>query len=354
MTVVHVVGARADVLKAAPVVRALTAREVGQRVIHIGQPTGLPAVVFRQLGLPSADAVVPVDSGTPAGQTARAMTAFADLFEADRPALVVVYGEATWTVAAALAASQLRIPVAHVDAGLRNQGRPDGANRFVTERLADLLFATSADVVAHLGREGIPPDRVHLVGNPVVDVLLQNLERFDVLRTRAELGLPDRYVAAVLEWPGEVDDPAELVKVLHTVADEVCVVVLLSSDGRASLEVLGLAEHRNLRVSQPLGYVESVSLVRGAQVVVTDSGEVQEETTILGVPCLTLGPGNERPVTISHGTNHVVTRSGLPGAVRAALAAGQPVWWPTPPLWDGHAGARIADVIHGFLRQSPR
>jgi UDP-N-acetylglucosamine 2-epimerase (non-hydrolysing) len=359
MTVVHVVGARPNFPKAAPVIGALADRGVGQLLVHTGQHYDgrLSEVFFRQLGLPEPDINLAVGSGSHANQTAMIMTRLGELFEADRPALVVVYGDVNSTVAAALVAAKLSIPVAHVEAGLRSFDRsmPEEINRIVTDRLSDLLFATSVDAVVHLGREGVPAAGVHLVGNPMIDTLLKNLERFDATRITAELGLPDRYVAATLHRPGNVDDPAdaaELVKVLHAVADDVCVVLPLHPRGRDRLEALGLFDHRNLRVIEPLGYVEFVSLVRGAQVVVTDSGGVQEETTILGVPCLTLRSSTERPVTITHGTNQLVTRSGLPDAVRAALSAGRPVWWPTPPLWDGHAGVRIAEVIYGFLRQT--
>lgn len=359
MTVVHVVGARPNFPKAAPVIRALADRLVDQLLVHTGQhyDDRLSEVFFRQLGLPEPDVNLAVGSGSHADQTALVMTRLAELFEADRPDLVVVYGDVNSTVAAALVAAKMQIPVAHVEAGLRSFDRsmPEEINRIVTDRLSDLLFATSIDAVVHLGREGVPAAGVHLVGNPMIDTLLRNLDRFDVARITAELGLPDQYVAATLHRPGNVDDPAdaaELVKVLHAVADDVCVVLPLHPRGRDRLAALGLCEHPNLRVIEPLGYVEFVSLVRGAQAVVTDSGGVQEETTILGVPCLTLRPSTERPVTITHGTNQLVTRSGLPEAVRAALAAGRPVWWPTPPLWDGHAGVRIAEVIHDFLRET--
>jgi UDP-N-acetylglucosamine 2-epimerase (non-hydrolysing) len=360
MTVVHVVGARPNFPKAAPVIRALDSRGVDQLLVHTGQhyDERMSEVFFRQLGLPEPDVNLEVGSGTHASQTALVLTRLADLFESGRPDLVVVYGDVNSTVAAALAAAQLRIPVAHVEAGLRSFDRtmPEETNRIVTDRLSELLFATSADAVLHLGREGVPATQVHFVGNTMIDTLLSNLDRFDVTRVCRDLGLPDRYVAATLHRPGNVDDPAdaaELVKVLHAVADEACVVLPLHPRGQARLESVGLSGHPNLRIVPPLGYLEFLSLVRGAQVVVTDSGGVQEETTILGVPCLTVRPSTERPVTITHGTNQLVTRADLPVAVRAALAAGRPAWWPTPPLWDGNAGTRVAEVICRFLAEGP-
>jgi UDP-N-acetylglucosamine 2-epimerase (non-hydrolysing) len=359
VTVVHVVGARPNFPKAAPVITAVADRGIDQRLIHTGQhyDDRLSEVFFRQLGLPEPDVNLGVGSGTHAQQTALTMTRLAELFDADRPDLVVVYGDVNSTVAAALVAAKAQIPVAHVEAGLRSfdLGMPEEINRIVTDRLCDLLFATSSDAVVHLGREGVPASRIHLVGNPMIDTLLRNLDRFDDRRIRTELGLPERYIAATLHRPGNVDDPAdtaELVKVLHAVADDVCVVLPLHPRGRARLEAVGLSGHPNLRVVEPLGYVEFVSLVRGAQAVVTDSGGVQEETTVLGVPCLTLRPSTERPVTITHGTNRLVTRTELAEAVRDALLAGPPAWWPTPPLWDGHAGVRIAEIIRDFLQRN--
>jgi UDP-N-acetylglucosamine 2-epimerase (non-hydrolysing) len=229
---------------------------------------------------------------------------------------------------------------------------PEEINRMVTDRLAALLFATSADAVAHLGNEGTDPGRIHLVGNPMIDTLLANLDRFDAALGRTAYGLTGAYAVATLHRPGNVDDPADaaaLVKAVHAVADQVEVVLPLHPRGRARLEAEGLFAHPSMRVVDPLGYVEFLGLVRGAAAVITDSGGVQEETTILGVACLTLRPNTERPVTISHGTNRLVTREALPAAVGECLAAGRPATWPTPPLWDGQTGPRIAAVIRTYL-----
>jgi UDP-N-acetylglucosamine 2-epimerase (non-hydrolysing) len=270
--------------------------------------------------------------------------------------MVVVYGDVNSTVAATLVAAKAQIPVAHVEAGLRSFDRsmPEEINRLVTDRLSDLLFATSADAVAHLGNEGVPARRIHLVGNPMIDTLLSNMDIFDSDRVRAQLDVHGPYIAATLHRPSNVDDAVdveELVKVLHAVADQILVILPLHPRGRARLDAAGLSSHRNLRVVEPLGYVEFLSLVRGADVVVTDSGGVQEETTMLGVPCLTLRANTERPVTITHGTNRLVARHDLPTAVNDALAVGRATAWPTPPLWDGRSGARIADVIAHAVAQ---
>ncbi|MEU7585476.1 UDP-N-acetylglucosamine 2-epimerase (non-hydrolyzing) [Micromonospora sp. NPDC049230] len=355
--VLHVAGARPNFPKAAPVIRALERHGVPQRLVHTGQhyDERMSEVFFRQLGLPEPDINLGVGSGSHARQTASVMTGLEELMIADRPALTVVYGDVNSALAAALVASKLGIPVAHVEAGLRSFDRsmPEEINRIVVDHVSDLLFATSPDAVAHLETEGVAAEKVHLVGNPMIDTLLANLDRFDVAGIRAALSLPDRYVVATLHRPGNVDDAADavgLVKAMHAVADQLPVILPLHPRGRRHLENAGLLSHRALRVVDPLGYLEFVSLVRGAAVVVTDSGGVQEETTMLGVPCLTLRPNTERPITITHGTNRLVTRSTLAETVASTVAARRLASWPTPPLWDGAAGARIADVISTTLR----
>jgi UDP-N-acetylglucosamine 2-epimerase (non-hydrolysing) len=353
--VLHVTGARPNFPKAAPVLRALDVLGVPQRLLHTGQHYGeqMVEVFFRQLGLPEPDIDLGVGSGTHAAQTAAIMTGLEEVLIDLRPPLVVVYGDVNSTVAAALVAAKLQIPVAHVEAGLRSFDRsmPEEINRLVTDRLSDLLFATSADAVAHLGNEGVHPERIHLVGNPMIDTLLANLDRFDEAAARAAHGLAARYVVATLHRPANVDrsdDAAALVKGLHAVAGHAEVILPLHPRGRVSLERAGLFGHPRVRVIDPLGYVEFMGLVRGASAVVTDSGGVQEETTVLGVPCLTIRPNTERPVTITHGTNQLVTRERLAEEVELCLAAGRPVTWPIPPLWDGQAGPRIARVIAQF------
>ena len=354
--VLHVTGARPNFPKAAPVIRALSARGVEQRLVHTGQhyDEKLSDVFFRQLGLPEPDVNLGVGSGSHAQQTAAVMVGLETLFLELRPAVVVVYGDVNSTVAAALVAAKLQIPLAHVEAGLRSfdASMPEEVNRLVTDRLSDLLFATSPDAVAHLGNEGVAPHRIHFVGNPMIDTLLANLDRFDVAAARTLHDLDGRYAVATLHRPANVDNPTDaeaLVKTLHPVADQVEVVLPLHPRGRAGLVAAGLLDHPGIRVVDPLGYVEFLGLVRGADAVITDSGGVQEETTVLGVPCLTLRPNTERPVTITHGTNRLVTREDLSWRVAEVLAAGRDADHPVPPLWDGRAGARIADVLVGAL-----
>lgn len=354
--VLHVTGARPNFPKAAPVIRALTERGVAQELVHTGQhyDDRLSEIFFRELHLPQPQVNLGVGSDTAARQTAAIMVGLEDLLIDRAPALVVVYGDVNSTVAAALVTAKLRIPLAHVEAGLRSFDltMPEEINRIVTDRLADLLFATSPDAIGHLGNEGISPYKIHFVGNPMIDTLLANLERFDAEGARSAHRLPGRYAVATLHRPGNVDDPADaeaLVKAMHGVADQVDVVLPLHPRGRERLRAARLFEHPRLRVIEPIGYVEFLGLVRGATAVVTDSGGVQEETTILGVPCLTLRPNTERPITITQGTNQLVTRESLPDRMAAVLAAGRADTWPVPPLWDGKAGSRIAEVIAAGL-----
>lgn len=354
--VVHITGARPNFPKAAPVIRALEARGIAQQLVHTGQhyDERMSDVFFKQLGLPEPDINLEVGSGTHARQTAAVMTALEDLVIAEQPALVMVYGDVNSTVAAALVTAKLGVPLAHVEAGLRSfdMTMPEEINRLVTDRLSDLLFATSPDAIGHLGNEGVDPAKIHLVGNPMIDTLLANIDRFDVAKARADHELTGKYAVATLHRPSNVDDPAdaaELVKAMHAVADQLTVVLPLHPRGRGKLQDAGLFDHPQLRVIDPLGYVEFMGLVRGADAVITDSGGVQEETTILGVPCLTLRANTERPVTITHGTNQLVTRESLPQSVAAVLVAGRADSWPVPPLWDGKAGERIGDVVAKFL-----
>jgi len=354
--VLHITGARPNFPKAAPVIRALTDMGVAQELVHTGQhyDERMSEVFFRQLGLPEPDVNLGAGSDTHARQTAAIMIGLEELIQQRKPAMVVVYGDVNSTAAAALVAAKAQVPLTHVEAGLRSfdMSMPEEINRLVTDRLSDLLFATSADAVAHLGNEGVDPVRIHLVGNPMIDTLLANVDRFDVAKARSDHGLTDRYAVATLHRPSNVDDPADaaaLVKAMHAVADQVEVLLPLHPRGRVRLQEAGLFDHPGMRVIDPLGYVQFLGLVRGADVVITDSGGVQEETTILGIPCLTLRPNTERPITITHGTNQLVTRERLPQAVEDCLRAGRAESWPIPPLWDGKAGQRIAAVIAAYV-----
>jgi UDP-N-acetylglucosamine 2-epimerase (non-hydrolysing) len=347
-------------MKAAPVIAALAALGHEQRIVHTGQhyDERMSDVFFVQLGLPRPDVNLGVGSGSHARQTAEIMTGMEREFTENSPALAVVYGDVNSTLAAALAAAKLGIPMAHVEAGLRSfdDTMPEEINRRVTDQLCALLFATSPEAIGYLAREGRPVSSVHLVGNPMIDTLLTHLARFDVAAARAAAGLPERYVVATLHRPSNVDDPraaAALVRALHEVADELDVIIPVHPRGRAALQAAGLDKHPRLHVSDPLGYLEFMALVKGASAVITDSGGVQEETTLLRVPCLTLRPNTERPITITSGSNRLVTDAELAAAVLKACHDG-PYAGELPPLWDGHAGPRIARIITAWLDPEDR
>lgn len=350
--IVHITGARPNFPKAAPVIRALNAYPVDQTLVHTGQHYDrlMSQVFFEELGLPMPDINLGVGSGSHAQQTAAIMVSLERLFLELSPDLVVVYGDVNSTLAAALVASKLGTPLCHVEAGLRSFDRtmPEEINRIITDRLCDLLLVTSPDAIAHLGSEGAPASSIHLVGNPMIDTLVANRHLFDPSAARRRHDLTGPYGVATLHRPGNVDDPAkvaDLVDVLQSVTRRLPVVLPLHPRGRERLFAAGLCPDKSLVITEPLGYVDFLSLVSGAAAVITDSGGVQEETTFLGVPCLTLRPNTERPVTITDGTNQLVTLETLDARVAAVLLAGRPSTWAVPPLWDGQAGERIARVI---------
>ena len=358
--VVHIVGARPNFIKAAPVMRAMTALGLPQRLVHTGQhyDAQMSDVFFRDLDLPQPDVSLGVGSGSHAGQTASLLTALEDVLvtadPATRPSLVMVYGDVNSTLAAALVCAKTGIPFAHVEAGLRSfdMTMPEEVNRRVTDILSDLLFVTSPEALDNLAREGVDLARCHFVGNPMIDTLLAHLARFDPAPLRARLRLVGPYAVATLHRPANVDTldaAARLVAALHMLAERLPIVLPLHPRGRATLTAAGLLDVPRLTVVDPLGYLEFLSLVRGSALVVTDSGGIQEETTILGIPCLTLRPNTERPITISHGTNRLVEPDRLGEHVEAALRGELARPGDGPPLWDGHAGERIAALVADWL-----
>jgi UDP-N-acetylglucosamine 2-epimerase (non-hydrolysing) len=354
--VVHIVGARPNFVKAAPVVRALRERDIEQTIVHTGQHYDalMSDVFFEELEIPAPDLNLGVGSGSHAAQTAALLTALELAFISLRPALVVAYGDVNSTLAAAIVAAKLGIPIAHVEAGLRSFDRsmPEEINRIVTDVLADIHFTTSPEARDNLVREGVADAGIHFVGNPMIDTLVAHRDRFDAARIRDRLGIPGRYGVATLHRPGNVDDPdvaARIVRAVAAVAAMVPLVIPLHPRGRPVLEAAGLAGAPGVTIVDPLGYVDFLSLLSGAALVVTDSGGIQEETTILGIPCLTVRPNTERPITISHGTNRLVEPEALPAAAQAALESRAPAPAGPPPLWEGHAGERIADVVARWL-----
>ena len=352
--VTHVLGARPNFTKAAPVIRALGEVGAEQMLIHTGQhyDARMSGVFFADLGLPEPDVNLQVGSGAHGEQTAAVIAGVERELMARRPALLVVYGDANSTLGAALAAAKLHVPVAHVEAGLRSfdNTMPEEINRRLTDQLCKLLFVTSPEAIGYLAREGIAPGGVHFVGNTMIDTLVTCLDKLDAAAARTAHGLPERYLVATLHRPFNVDSPeaaALLVKAMHQVADEAPVMMPVHPRGRAVFEGAGLAEHPGIRMCEPLGYLEFMSLVRGAAAAITDSAGVQE-TTFLRVPCLTLRPVTERPVTVTSGSNRLIRADELASAAQQALAQG-PYAGELPPLWDGASGPRIARIIIEWL-----
>jgi UDP-N-acetylglucosamine 2-epimerase (non-hydrolysing) len=339
-------------MKAGPVVRALDELGAQQLLVHTGQhyDQTLSKVFFDELGLPEPAMNLEVGSGTHARQTAALLLALEEALPPLEPSIVVVYGDVNSTLAAALVTSKTGLRLAHVEAGLRSFDRtmPEEINRIVTDALADLLFVTSPEGVDNLRGEGVSAHRIQFVGNPMIDTLLANLDRFDVAAARRDQNLEGPYAVVTIHRPANVDDPAsaaDLVAMLRAITRRLPVILPLHPRGRATLEAAGLQDVSRLRVVEPLGYLAFVSLVRGATVVITDSGGVQEETTILDVPCLTVRPNTERPITITHGTNRLVSPNEVPAAVNRIVDGQVQRPRERPPLWDGHAGARIAAAL---------
>ncbi|MFI7130235.1 non-hydrolyzing UDP-N-acetylglucosamine 2-epimerase [Nonomuraea sp. NPDC050153] len=356
--VLHVLGARPNFVKAAPVVRALGELGVRQGIIHTGQHYDalMSDVFFADLGLPEPVANLGVGSGSHAKQTAALLVGLEEVVQEQDPDLVVVYGDVNSTLAAILVCAKLGIRTAHVEAGLRSfdRGMPEEVNRVVTDALADVLFATSPEALAYLANEGVPASKVHLVGNPMIDSLYSALPSLDPAPVVERLAIPARYAVATLHRPANVDTPEaarELVDAVLEVSRQIPIVVPIHPRGKVRLAEAGLVDGESVKVVDPLGYVDFLSLVRGAALVVTDSGGVQEETTVLGVPCLTVRPNTERPITITHGTNRLVTPAVLAAAAEKALADGAATpAGELPVLWDGQAGPRIARVISAWLK----
>jgi UDP-N-acetylglucosamine 2-epimerase (non-hydrolysing) len=353
--VVCVAGARPNFMKVKPVMDALEQRGARVTLVHTGQhyDAAMSEVFFTELGLRRPDHFLGAGSGTHAVQTSRVMTAFEPLAAELAPDVVVVPGDVNSTLACALVAAKLGIPLAHVEAGLRSRDRsmPEEINRIVTDRISDYLFAPSEDAVDNLWAEGFGPAHVHLVGNVMVDTLLANVDRAAARDTLARLGLePARYGLVTLHRPANVDDPAVLGALLPALAEvsRYCPLVLPAHPRTAGrLADAGLPA--TMMVIPPAGYLDFIALEASARLVLTDSGGVQEETTVLGVPCLTLRDSTERPVTVTEGTNQLAGRDPerIVRAARSVLDAPPPSPGKArrPALWDGRAGQRIAAVL---------
>ena len=350
MHILHVVGARPNFMKAAPVCRALSARSgTRQTLVHTGQhyDNNMSDVFFSQLSMPAADMNLEVGSGSHAQQTAEVMRRFEPIVLERKPDMVVVYGDVNSTMAAALVCAKLQVPVAHVEAGLRSFDRtmPEEVNRLVTDQLADLLFSHCEDADINLLREGVSQEKIHNVGNVMIDSLI----RFLPLAERHELnGLPERFALVTLHRPSNVDDGrvfGGILKSLLEISERLPIVFPVHPRTRYAISAFDL-DVSSLHLLTPLPYIEFLALERRAVAVITDSGGVQEETTYLRVPCITLRDNTERPVTLSLGTNVLVghdgekLRSEMCNIIDGKVKPGT-----IPPLWDGHAGERIAEIL---------
>jgi len=354
MRIVYVVGTRPNFVKTAPVVAALRERLPDGRhaIVHTGQhyDRAMSQVFFEELGVPAPDYMLEVGSGSHALQTARTMERLEPVLAEERPDLVIVPGDVNSTLAAALTAVKMGIPVAHVESGLRSFDRtmPEEINRIVADEFSQHLFLHSEEAIENLRAEGIPDERMHFVGNTMIDTLVALEGRFRAAGAAARHGVePGGFVLVTLHRAALVDGELleETVHRLAALAREMPVVFPVHPRTRKEMEEVD-SEHPGLLLCEPLGYVDFLSLLADAGAVLTDSGGIQEETTYLGIPCFTLRDNTERPVTIRAGTN---TLLGLdPGAIAGipAALAGRPAKTPEPPpLWDGHAAERIADVL---------
>ena len=361
MLICSVVGARPNFMKIAPVFLELKRRKIPQILVHTGQhyDANMSQVFFEELGLPVPDVYLGVGSDTHARQTARIMVSFEEVCRKHRPDLVMVGGDVNSTLAAALVAAKEHIPVAHVEAGLRSFDRtmPEEINRIATDHLAELLFTTEKSADKNLRSEGISPKNIHFVGNCMVDTLLKHVDVAVRQSPWETFGLkPSGYALVTLHRPSNVDDPKTLKVVMSSIKDvsrRLPVLFSVHPRTRARLAKEKIDVPSAVRLTDPLPYLTFIGLMAKARFVMTDSGGIQEETTVLGVPCLTLRWNTERPVTIKRGTNRLVGTD--PKEIKRSIGTILAKKWcrgDCPPLWDGEAGPRIADVIEAWKRHN--
>jgi len=359
LKIVNVVGGRPNFVKIAPILEAMAeVPAIVPSLVHTGQhyDQEMSRVFFEDLKIPEPDFFLGVGSGTHAQQTALVMLEFEKVLEQERPDLVVVVGDVNSTLACALVAAKLLIPVAHVESGLRSFDRtmPEEINRILTDHLSDYLFTPSEDANENLLREGIAAVNIHLAGNVMIDTLKRYEGVARAKRAAEALGLSPRgYAVLTLHRPSNVDDPktfAGLLDGLEGILPRLPIVFPIHPRSRRRLLEFGLDARigslRNLQLCDPVGYLTFLSLMLDSRFVMTDSGGIQEETTALGIPCLTLRENTERPVTVRMGTNVVVgTRpERIVAEVRRILEEDRRNG-ETPPLWDGHTAPRIVEVL---------
>jgi UDP-N-acetylglucosamine 2-epimerase (non-hydrolysing) len=361
LKVINVVGARPNFMKVAPIVEEMKRRErqFTPLVVHTGQhyDEGMSDAFFRDLKLPKPDVYLGVGSGTHAAQTAAVMAGFEPVLLRERPDWVLVVGDVNSTLAAALVSVKLGVKVAHVEAGLRSRDRtmPEEINRLLTDQISDLLFTPSEDADRNLLAEGIPGERIRFVGNIMIDSLQRGLETANDSTIRETLGVADQdYAVVTLHRPSNVDSRESLTQILaalEEISERIPIVFPVHPRTRKTMAEFGFSESteraRNLHLIDPVGYMDFLRLFSGARLVMTDSGGIQEETTALGIPCLTLRENTERPITIEMGTNKLVgnDRHRIVEAAFSALDRPPVTAIRLPPLWDGHTAERIVDCL---------
>ena len=359
MKIINVVGARPNLVKIAPLLREMRRHErIEPLLVHTGQhyDQKLSDIFFQQMKISEPDFNLDVGSGSQAWQTAEILKRIEPVLMDNRPDLVLVVGDVNSTVAASLAAAKLGIPIAHVEAGLRSFDRsmPEEINRVVTDALADHLFVTEQEAVENLLKEGRPRERIYFVGNVMIDALEQFLPVAQKSRIAEDLGLVSNgsfqaFGLVTLHRPSNVDVSAtlaSLMRALECVADMVPLIFPVHPRTRQKLSQLGIKDSPELRLVEPLGYLEFICLLSHARIVLTDSGGIQEETTALGIPCLTLRENTERPVTVTRGTNHIVGQDFEKINTKAReILAGNGKTGERPELWDGHAAERIVEIL---------
>lgn len=380
MKILHVVGARPNFMKVAPIIDAFNAYaadpdaavKVRQVLVHTGQhyDRAMSDLFFEQLGMPRPDINLNIGSGSHGEQTGRIMEAFEKVLIEERPDLVLVVGDVNSTMACTIDAKKLGIPVAHVEAGLRSgdMSMPEEINRLVTDAISDLLFTTDRIANDALRGEGVPDDKVHFVGNVMIDSLLKHRDKalgqptLHDLDLVGEDGKPRQYAVVTLHRPGNVDDPQvlrQIAEALAALGQEIPVMFPVHPRSRARFQSFGLesllSEQNGIRLLEPLGYLDFVNLMANSSLILTDSGGIQEESTILRVPCLTLRPNTERPITIEEGTNRLVgnRREEIVAAIAEARQLRQ-AELKQPELWDGQAAPRIVRILVDWFQQRQR
>jgi len=360
LKILNIVGARPNFMKIAPIVREMRRREndFTPLIVHTGQhyDEAMSDSFFRDLGIPKPDYHLEIGSHSHAVQTARIMMAFEPVVLQEKPDWVLVVGDVNSTIACALVCSKLGVKIAHVEAGLRSRDRamPEEINRILTDAISDLLLTTSQDADENLKQEGVSEDKIKFVGNVMIDSLFYNLEKSKESKTREDLNIVDKnYAVTTLHRPSNVDEKdvfSGLLEALIAVSEKLPVIFPVHPRTRGNIEKFGFAEkvaNSNIRLIEPLGYLSFMNLYSGARLVLTDSGGLQEETTALSIPCLTLRENTERPITVEMGTNILVGTN--PEKIKKAafeiLENSSKKDAKIPPLWDGRAAERICDSL---------